>query len=155
MTLFSCWATYIQIFFRNIHNIDTKTVKKPALVWKPYPIFIYIIKPTCCQNNPAESILWMHLHQFQYLFHDMAITFLLCNTVFFANLNDDTPFFSWLTLRWRHNGGDSVSNHQPGECLFTQPFNWVQIKENIKAPRRWPLCGEFTGDRWIPRTNGQ
>ena len=31
----------------------------------------------------------------------------------------------------------------------------VQIKENIKAPRHWPLCGEFTGDRWIPRTNGQ
>ena len=26
------------------------------------------------------------------------------------------------------------------------------IKENIKAPRHWPLCGEFTGDRWIPRT---
>ena len=31
----------------------------------------------------------------------------------------------------------------------------VQIKENIKAPRRWPLCVEFTGDRWIPRTKGQ
>ena len=28
---------------------------------------IYFIKPTCCQNNPTESILWMHLHQFQYL----------------------------------------------------------------------------------------
>ena len=27
--------------------------------------------------------------------------------------------------------------------------------ENIKAPRHWLLCGEFTGDRWIPRTNGQ
>ena len=27
--------------------------------------------------------------------------------------------------------------------------------ENIKAPRHWPLCGEFTVDRWIPRTNGQ
>ena len=24
------------------------------------------------------------------------------------------------------------------------------LKENIKAPRHWPLCGEFTGDRWIP-----
>ena len=23
----------------------------------------------------------------------------------------------------------------------------AQIKENIKAPRHWPLCGEFTGDR--------
>ena len=31
----------------------------------------------------------------------------------------------------------------------------VQIKENIKAPRHWPLCGEFTRDRWIPRTKGQ
>ena len=29
------------------------------------------------------------------------------------------------------------------------------MKENIKAPRHWPLCGEFTGGRWIPRTNGQ
>ena len=28
----------------------------------------------------------------------------------------------------------------------------MQIKENIKAPRHWPLCREFTGDRWIPRT---
>ena len=26
----------------------------------------------------------------------------------------------------------------------------AQIKENIKAPRHWPLCVEFTGDRWIP-----
>ena len=26
---------------------------------------------------------------------------------------------------------------------------------NIKAPHHWPLCGEFTGDRWIPRTKGQ
>ena len=24
-----------------------------------------------------------------------------------------------------------------------------------KSSRHWPLCGEFTGDRWIPRTNGQ
>ena len=31
----------------------------------------------------------------------------------------------------------------------------TQIKENIKAPSHWPLCWEFTGDRWIPRTNGQ
>ena len=24
-----------------------------------------------------------------------------------------------------------------------------------QTPRHWPLCGECTGDRWIPRTNGQ
>ena len=27
--------------------------------------------------------------------------------------------------------------------------------KKIKAPRYWPLCGEFTGDRWIPHTKGQ
>ena len=43
----------------------------------------------------------------------------------------------------------------PASRLFTQPFIQTQIKENIKAPHHWPLCGEFIGDRWIPRTNGQ
>ena len=33
----------------------------------------------------------------------------------------------------------------PASRLFTQPFIQTQIKENIKAPRHWPLCGEFTG----------
>ena len=31
----------------------------------------------------------------------------------------------------------------------------AQVKENIKAPRHWPLWGEFTGYRWIPHTKGQ
>ena len=39
--------------------------------------------------------------------------------------------------------------------LFIQPCIQVQIKESIKALCYWPLCGEFTGDRWIPHTNGQ
>ena len=46
----------------------------------------------------------------------------------------------------------------PASRLFTQSFIRRRSKETstlIKAPRYWPLCGEFTGDRWIPRTNGQ
>ena len=54
-----------------------------------------------------------------------------------------------VTLQWRHNGRDGVSNHQP-QPLFIQPFDQAQIKENIKAPRHWPLYGELTVDRWIP-----
>ena len=34
--------------------------------------------------------------------------------------------------------------------LFTQPFIQAQIKENIKAPRHWTLCGEFTGTGEFP-----
>ena len=43
----------------------------------------------------------------------------------------------------------------PASRLYVQPFIQAQIMENIKALRHWPLWGEFTGDRWIPRTKGQ
>ena len=37
--------------------------------------------------------------------------------------------------------------------LFAKPFFFqVYIKENIKAPRHWPLWGKSTGDRWISLT---
>ena len=42
----------------------------------------------------------------------------------------------------------------PALRLFTQPFIQAQIKENIKATRHCPLCGEFTGDLWIPPDKG-
>ena len=49
-----------------------------------------------------------------------------------------------LWARWRLKS--------PASRLFTQPFIKAQFKENIKAPRHWPLWGEITGDQWIPRT---
>ena len=51
-------------------------------------------------------------------------------------------------VRWRLKS--------PASPLFTQPFIQVQIKGNVKTGLcHWPLCGEFIGGRWIPRTNGQ
>ena len=55
-----------------------------------------------------------------------------------------------MTLKWARWRLKS-----PTSRLFTQPYVQANIKENIKAPRHWPLCREFTGDRWIPRTNDQ
>ena len=40
----------------------------------------------------------------------------------------------------------------PGSPLFAQRLVLVQIKENIKAPRHWPLRGKFTRHQWIPHT---
>ena len=54
------------------------------------------------------------------------------------------------TSQWRHNERYGVSSSR----LFTLPFIQAQIKENIKALRHWPLCGEITGHRWIPLTKG-
>ena len=38
----------------------------------------------------------------------------------------------------------------PALGLFTELFIQMQIKENTKAPRHWPLCGEFTGTGEFP-----
>ena len=59
-----------------------------------------------------------------------------------------------ITLQWRHNERDCVSNHQPYDCLLMHLFR-RRSKKKMKAPSHWSLWGEFTGDRWIPRTNGQ
>ena len=51
------------------------------------------------------------------------------------------PYFSGL-LYWQ--GGDHRVS--PVSVKLPEEYIQAQIKENIKAPRRWPLCGEFTGD---------
>ena len=63
-------------------------------------------------------------------------------------------YFWLLPLQSRQNERDGVSNHKFHDCLRNRLFK-AQIIENIKAPRHCHLCGEFTGDRWIPRTKGQ
>ena len=50
---------------------------------------------------------------------------------------------------------NAMASQITGVVIVTQSSVQVQIKENIKAPRHWPLWGEFLGDRWIPRTKDQ
>ena len=55
------------------------------------------------------------------------------------------------TLQWRHNECDDVSNHRRLYGLLNRLFRG---RETIKAPRHWPLWGEFAGDWRIPLTKG-
>ena len=50
-------------------------------------------------------------------------------------------------LQWRHSERDGLS---PASPLFAQPFVQAKIRRKHKAPRRWPLWGDSTGDLWIP-----
>ena len=58
-----------------------------------------------------------------------------------------------LPVQWRHDERDGVSNHRRLDCLLSVCSATDERKN--KTPRHWPLCGEFTGDRWIPLTKGQ
>ena len=68
-------------------------------------------------------------------------------TVHFANTYMRFIAVTSQWARWRLKS--------PASRLFTETFIQAQIKENIKALLHWPLCGEYTGDRWIPHTNCQ
>ena len=39
--------------------------------------------------------------------------------------------------------------------VYSTVYSRRRSKETSKASRHWSLWGEFTGDRWIPRTKGQ
>ena len=69
----------------------------------------------------------------------------------FKDIHDSLPITS---LRWRYNERDGVSNHQRLDGFLNRLFR-CRTKKNIKAPRHWPLWGEFTGDRWIPLTKAE
>ena len=57
------------------------------------------------------------------------------------------------SLRWRHNGRDSVSNHQPRDCLLNLLF-----RHRSKKTSKLGVTGLCVGNhrnRWIPCTYGQ
>ena len=41
---------------------------------------------------------------------------------------------------------DAMASQISSLTIVYSTVDWAQTKENIKAPRHWPLCGEFTGE---------
>ena len=64
-----------------------------------------------------------------------------------------------VVINIRHCGDvimGAIASQITSLTIVYSTVNWdADKKKNIKAPRHWPLCGEFTGDRWILRANGQ
>ena len=94
---------------------------------------------------------WQVKHLVKHAHHFVAIK----QTVFTTYRDVVNPLVSLLLAITMTSQWAWWRLRSPASRLFTQPFIRAQIKENIKAPRHWPLYGEFIGDRWIPRKNGQ
>ena len=70
------------------------------------------------------------------------------------------PYYLWhilsngcyTSIRWRHNGRDGVSNHQPHDCLLKR-LSWRWWKETSKlrvtglCAGNSPVTGEFPAQR--------
>ena len=91
-------------------------------------------------NAYLLSINWIHRNQFCWSFNQKRLSLI------------QQPSFGNAQWQWRHNGYDCVSNHQPHQCLINRLFGHRRKKT---SKLRVPGLYEFSGDRWIPRTNDQ
>ena len=103
-------------------------------------------KTTRTKDNSFSvmSVTWNSLSPLRFIRHTY---------VWYPILTHNEPLCFTPSLHWRYNGRDGVSNHQPHYCLLNRLFR-SRSKKTSKLPVTG-LCGEFTGDRWISRTNGQ
>ena len=111
----------------------------------------------------TSSWIWELLH-FQYRI--TIVSFKLWARYFVWN------FKGSLSLRWRHNGDDSVSNHQPHDCLLNRYTGADQSKHQssaslafvwgihlglVNSPHKWPVTRKmFSFDdviMWNPTQN--
>ena len=122
----------------------------------------FVCKDNLCADNKGCWLRWESQQE-------RRQSFLLYNTVQYIRKRSSlwlrcayrvfASRYELITSNWQYITVASLWSRwrlkSPASPLFTQLFIRVQIKESIKAPRHWPLCGEFTGDRWIPGTKGQ
>ena len=147
-------VTFCHTLVDYLSFIGPPCIRNDRLCWKRHArggdslilSFLFSLEINLWSLNISTTFMQMHFYSAEFERVSIIVLFNASSNLWLSDLCIN------ISLRWRHNGCDGVSNHQP---LFTQPFIRTQIKENIKVPRHWPLCGEFIGDRWIPRTNGQ
>ena len=69
---------------------------------------------------------------------------------------------SWYIMR--ATDGSSYYNDVIMSAMASQITSLTSVNSSVysgtdqikhQTPRHWPLCGEFTGDLWIPHRNGQ
>ena len=97
--------------------------------------------------NHVHCLCHLYSHWFSSLFYSQR-------------LNDDIDLGQSCPMQWLvawHYLSEMASQITSVSIVCSTIYSFIraQIKENIKASRHWPLCREFTGHRWIPRTKGQ
>ena len=110
----------------------------------------YIMTSNCILNFKcilfAMSELQSALH-YQLLYN---ATQLIWYAILFSLLQ--FPFIYGLSLQWRHNDHDGISNHWHLNCLLNCMF-WHRSKKTSKLHVTGPLCGESTGNFPIQRAS--
>ena len=141
------------MLLRGIHRWTEYSLQEGVVIWKAFP---------CDDATMQYTPWWMKYLSGVYLRVGKAGIFLWriywCKKLSWWRHQMD--FFRVIGPLCGEFTGQKDQNHyddvimgvlaSPVSRLFTQPFTQTQIKENIKAPRHWPSCWEFTGTGEFP-----
>ena len=77
----------------------------------------------------------------------LSVVSIICHTSFFEVTYPNLSINQY-SLRWRHNGLDSVPNHQPHDCLLNRSFGHISKKSSkLRVTGLYvgnsPVTGEF------------
>ena len=94
----------------------------------------------------------------------------LCGEGFITGIQYMKQFApNWNSLQWRHNGHNSVSNHQPHDCLLNRLFRRRSKKHqssaslafvqgiqrwSVNSPHKWPVtrkCFHLMTSSWFSK----
>ena len=131
-----------------IHRAAWSQLKTTDLGNKKY---LYMFDMEWCRTK--DNLLYVPRNMYKVLlcFHGF-ILFSFIHTIHIATgvLCDwrSTSEQPWRILQWRHNGHDSVSNHQPYDCLLNHLFRCKSKKTSkprVTGLCAWnsPVTGEF------------
>ena len=136
------------------------------------------------QNLLVQGKCLHYINDIRATWHLKSVATLLVLKQFFGQQQGNTKvphyWISWeeFTLRWRQNGRDSVSNHQPRHCLLSLLFGRRSKKTSklrvtglcvgnspgpVNSPHKGPVTRKMfpfddvimTWDRWIPLEKDQ
>ena len=119
--------------------MSTKPMKEPGQLW---------VNASCHSTITCRGFVIVMGCECYITYQDIC-------TLLFSVINFTPqllPLLLWflLPLHWRHNGRDSVSNHQPHDCLLRS------CRRRSKKTSKLRVTGLCAGSpRRIPRTKGQ
>ena len=107
--------------------------------------YIFFIKPKVC-HHPLFTVKWTQRYTWYMLGH--------CNANIISTMYRDGSWNLCTSFRWLILNNIMASWHYYSDVIMgattfqitsltIQPFIRALIRENIKAPRHWPLCGEI------------
>ena len=102
-----------------------------------------------CELTTRKAWLALWGRHFEYISWNFIFSFRFTKVSSHLSTRNEWTLDEVIALQGHHNER-WWRFKSPAYRLFVPTFVQMEFKQDIKAPRHWPLWGESAGDRWFP-----